>query len=336
MPKVDVWLSNSVLDAAERAAELERTGVDGVFTFENAHDVFFPLVAAAPVCSLDLMTNVAIAFPRSPLHLAYAAYDLHALSGGRFRLGLGSQIRTHVERRYGATWGKPVDHMREIVVATKGILDGWQSGKTIPFRGEYTTHTLMTPIFDPGPNPFGVPKVLVGALGPRMSAMAAEVADGILVMPFNTERHMRKRTTPAIESGLRVAGRSREDIEVVAEVIVATGRDEEELAASDAARFIVAFYGSTPAYRPVLDVEGWGELQPELNARSKRGEWQSMASLIDDDVFGRIAVRGTPEVAAAEIARRFPDCDRICAYFPGYSPSDELIAEFAAAVKGAT
>jgi probable F420-dependent oxidoreductase len=334
MPKVDVWLSNSVLDAAERAAELERTGVDGVFSFENAHDVFFPLVAAAPACSLDLMTNVAIAFPRSPLHLAHAAYDLHALSGGRFRLGLGSQIRTHVERRYGATWGKPVDHMREVVAATKGILDGWQSGTSIPFRGEYTTHTLMTPIFDPGPNPFGVPKVLVGALGPRMSAMAAEVADGILVMPFNTERHMRERTTPAIEAGLRAAGRSRQDIEVVAEVIVATGRNEEELAASDAARFIVAFYGSTPAYRPVLDVEGWGALQPELNARSKRGEWQSMASLIDDDVFGRIAVRGTPAEAAGEIARRFPDCDRICAYFPGYAPSDELIAEFTAAVKG--
>jgi probable F420-dependent oxidoreductase len=218
MPKVDVWLSNSVLDAASRATELERTGVDGLFSFENAHDVFFPLVAAAPACSLDLMTNVAIAFPRSPLHLAHAAYDLHALSGGRFRLGLGSQVRTHVERRYGATWGKPVEHMREIVAATKAILDGWQSGQTIEFRGEYTTHTLMTPVFDPGPNPFGVPKVLVGALGPRMTRMAAEAADGVLVMPFNTERHMRERTAPAIESGLQAAGRSRQDIEVVAEV----------------------------------------------------------------------------------------------------------------------
>jgi probable F420-dependent oxidoreductase len=333
MPKVDVWLSNSVLDAASRATELERTGVDGVFSFENAHDVFFPLVAAAPVCSLDLMTNVAIAFPRSPLHLAHAAYDLHALSGGRFRLGLGSQVRTHVERRYGATWGKPVEHMREIVAATKAILDGWQGGHTIEFRGEYTTHTLMTPIFDPGPNPFGVPKVLVGALGPRMTRMAAEAADGVLVMPFNTERHMRERTAPAIESGLLAAGRSRQDIEVVAEVIVATGRDDAELEASDAARFIVAFYGSTPAYRPVLEVEGWGALQPELNALSKRGEWHTMASLIDDDVFSRIAVRGTPTEAAREIARRFPDCDRICAYFPGYSPSDELIAEFTAALK---
>jgi probable F420-dependent oxidoreductase len=223
--------------------------------------------------------------------------------------------------------------MREIVAATKAILDGWQDGQTIEFRGEYTTHTLMTPIFDPGPNPFGVPKVLVGALGPRMTRMAAEAADGVLIMPFNTERHMRERTAPAIESGLLAAGRSRQDIEVVAEVIVATGRDEAELGASDAARFIVAFYGSTPAYRPVLDVEGWGELQPELNALSKRGEWQTMASLVDDDVFSRIAVRGSPKEAALEIARRFPDCDRICAYFPGYSPSDELIAEFTAALR---
>ena len=335
MPKVDVWLANSVLEAASRAAELERTGVDGVFTFENAHDVFFPLVAAAPACSLDLMTNVAIAFPRSPLHLAHAAYDLHALSGGRFRLGLGSQIRTHVERRYGGVWGKPVAHMREVVAATKAVLDGWQHGTPIDFRGEYTTHTLMTPVFDPGPNPFGVPKVLVGALGPRMTAMAAEVADGLLVMPFNTERHMRERTTPAIDAGLQAAGRARQDIEVVAEVIVATGRTEEELRAAEAARFIVAFYGSTPAYRPVLEVEGWEALQPELNALSKRGEWQTMVTLVDDDLFGRIAVRGTPTEAAAEIRRRFPDCDRVCAYFPGYSPSDELIAEFAAAVKGA-
>ena len=153
--KVDVMLSNSVVGAARRAQELERTGVDGVFSFENAHDLFFPLVAAAPVCSLDLMTNVAIAFPRSPMHLANAAYDLHLLSEGRFRLGLGSQIKAHVERRFGARWYKPVPQMREWVLATKAILDSWQDGTRVDFRGEHTTHTLMTPAFDPGPNPYG-------------------------------------------------------------------------------------------------------------------------------------------------------------------------------------
>jgi len=334
--KVDVWLSNSVMEAARRAQELERTGVDGVFSFENAHDVFFPLVAAAPVCSLDLMTNVAIAFPRSPVHLAHAAWDLQTLSEGRFRLGLGSQVRAHVENRYGARWGRPVAHMREMVVATKAILDGWQSGECVDFRGEYTTHTLMTPVFDPGPNRFGAPKVLVGALGPKMNAMAAEVADGVLVMPFNTGRHMRERTMPAIESGLAAGGRTRADIEVVAEVIVATGRTDEELSAAQAARFLLAFYGSTPAYRPVLEIEGWGDLQPELNALSKRGEWQDMVSLVDDDMFETIAVYGTPAECAREIARRFPGCDRICAYFPGYDASDDLIAEFTREVKAAT
>lgn len=167
--KIDVMLANSVVDAARRASELERTGVDGVFSFENAHDLFFPLVVAAPVCSLDLMTNVAIAFPRSPMHLAHAAYDLHLLSQGRFRLGLGSQVRAHVEKRFGGSWGKPVPQMREWVLATKAILRSWQDGTRLDLRGRYTTHTLMTPVFDPGPNPFGIPKVLVGGLGSRMN-----------------------------------------------------------------------------------------------------------------------------------------------------------------------
>jgi probable F420-dependent oxidoreductase len=334
--KIDVMLSNSVIGAPARARELERTGVDGVFTFENAHDLFFPLVAAAPVCSLDLMTNVAIAFPRSPMHLANAAYDLHQLSEGRFRLGLGTQVKPHVEKRFGSHWGKPVAHMREWVLATKAILQGWQDGTRVDFRGEYTTHTLMTPAFDPGPNPYGISKVLVGALGPKMNEMAAEVADGILVMPFNSDRHMRERTVPAIEQGLATAGRRRDDFEITAEVIVAVGRDDEELEAARAVRWLLAFYGSTPAYKPVLDVEGWGDLQPELNALSKRGEWTAMTELITDDMIGTIGVAGTPDEVAAEIVARYGDCDRVCAYFPGYSAPDDLITDFVAAVRAAT
>jgi probable F420-dependent oxidoreductase len=324
--KVDVNLSNSVLDAAQRAQELEQVGVDGVFSFENAHDLFFPLVAAAPVCSLDLLTNVAIAFPRSPLHLAHAAYDLHLLSQGRFRLGLGSQVRSHIEKRFGARWHKPVTQMREWVLATKAILDSWQAGSRVDFRGEYTTHTLMTPAFDPGPNPYGVPKVLVGALGPNMNEMAGEVADGILVMPFNSGRHMQERTMPAIERGMTTAGRTLADLEITVEVIVAVGRDEKELEAAKRVRNLLAFYGSTPAYRPVLDAEGWGDLQPELNTLSKRGEWQQMAGLITDEMVSTVAVHGTPEQCAQEI----------CAYFPHYPAGDDLIGEFTSAVKAAS
>ncbi|HEX4531944.1 MAG TPA: TIGR03617 family F420-dependent LLM class oxidoreductase [Acidimicrobiia bacterium] len=333
--KIDVMLSNSVLDAAERARALERTGVDGVFSFENAHDLFFPLVAAAPVCSLDLMTNVAIAFPRSPLHLAHAAYDLQQLSRGRFRLGLGTQVRAHVEKRFGARWDKPVRQMREWVLATKAILTSWQDGSRLDFRGEYTMHTLMTPAFNPGPNPFGMPKVLVGALGPKMNEMAAEVADGNLVMPFNTDRHMRERTLPAIDRGLAAGARQRTDIEIVAEVIVGVGRSDAELEAARAVKFLLAFYGSTPAYKPVLDVEGWGDLQPQLNALSKQGQWDEMTNLITDDMMHTIAVYGTPDQVAEEIVRRYGECDRICTYFPGYPAGDDLIAELSAAVKAA-
>lgn len=335
MLKIDVMLSSSVVDAAERAVALSRTGVDGVFSFENAHDLFFPLIAAAPVCSLDLMTNVAIAFPRSPMHLANASYDLQLLSQGRFRLGLGTQVRAHVEKRFGARWDRPVRQMREWVLATRAILQSWQDGSRLDFRGEYTTHTLMTPAFDPGPNPYGIPKILVGALGPRMNEMAAEVADGVLVMPFNSEGHMRARTWPAIERGLAAAGRTREELEVTAEVIVGVGRTDEELEAARGVRFLLAFYGSTPAYRPVLEVEGWGELQPELNALSKQGRWSDMTALITDDMVERLAVHGTPDAVATEIGRRYGDCDRICAYFPGYAAGDDLVTDFVAAMRAA-
>lgn len=335
--KVDVQLSQSVVGAAQRAGELQALGVDGVFTFENAHDLFFPLVAAAPACDLDLMTNVAIAFPRSPMHLANAAYDLQLLSRGRFRLGLGSQVKAHVEKRFGARWGRPVAHMREWVLATKAVLEHWQHGTPLKFEGEYTRHTLMTPAFHPGPNPHGIAPVLVGALGPKMAEMAAEVADGLLVMPFNSALHMTERTMPAVERGLATAGRTRDDFEIIVEVIVGVGRDDEELERARGVRNLLAFYGSTPAYRPVLDVHGWGDLQPELNRLSKQGDWKAMGGLINDEMVDTIAVHGTPDEVAAEIVRRYGAySDRVCAYFPYYDAPDDLVADFTAAMQSAT
>lgn len=335
--RLDLTLTYSAVGAAERARELEAIGADGVFTFDNAHDLFLPLAAAAPVCDLDLMTNLAIAFPRSPMNLATTANDLQELSKGRFRLGLGTQIKPHIEKRFGATWGKPVAHMREWVQATKAILRSWNERTKLDFRGEYTRHTLMTPAFDPGPNPYGMPKILVGALGPRMNEMAAEVADGVLVMPFNSERHMHERTLPAIERGLATAGRAASDYEVVIEVIVAMGHTDAELHEALKARGLLAFYGSTPAYKPVLDVEGWGDLQPELNALSKAGKWAEMSGLITDEMVATIGVFGTPQQCADEIVRRFGEhAQRVCAYFPNYTPSDELIAEFVQALRRAS
>ena len=173
------------------------------------------------------MTNVAIAMPRSPMHLAHAAWDLQLMSRGRFRLGLGSQVRPHIENRYGATWSPPAARMREIVLAVKAILDSWQDGTRLDFRGEHTRHTLMPPTFVPGPNPYGPPPVLLGALGPLMTRTAAEVADGLLVMPFHSHRHFRERTLPAVEEGLRRAGRDR--VDVFPQAILAMGRTAEEL-----------------------------------------------------------------------------------------------------------
>lgn len=332
--KVDVMLTIDPRQAVDRARELALTGVDGVFTFENMHDVFFPLVLVAGHTDLDLMTNVAIALPRSPLHLAHSAYDLQIMSEGRFRLGLGTQIKAHVEKRYGSTWVRPVGQMREIVLAIKAIMTSWHERQPLRFEGEFTRHTLMTPNFDPGPNPFGLPPVLVGALGPRMAQMAAEVADGVLVMPFNTRRHLDERTRPAIAAGLDASGRSRSDIEVITEVIVAMGDTEEEIAtARTAVKSLMAFYGSTPAYRAVLDVHGWGDLQPELNTLSKMGRWADMASLITDEMAETIGIVGSPAECGRLTAERFGDmADRVCAYFPGYPITDGQLAVFAQAV----
>ncbi|NLA34775.1 MAG: TIGR03617 family F420-dependent LLM class oxidoreductase [Actinobacteria bacterium] len=334
--KIDVRLTDSAADAPSRAAQLESLDVDGAFTFESAHDLFLPLAAAAPTTTLDLYTNVAIAFPRSPMHLAQTANDLQLLSSGRFRLGLGTQVRAHVEKRFGSTWERPVDKMREWVLATTAILDHWNEGSPLRFEGEFTRHTLMTPAFHPGPNPFGRPPVWVGALGPRMTAMAAEVADGILVMPFNSARHLEAVTLPAIERGLQRAGRTRNDIDIVAEIIVGVGRTDEELATARIITGILGFYGSTPAYRGVLDAEGWADLHPELNRLSKRGDWVSMMGLITDEMIHTLAVYGSPRQCAAAIAERYRGiADRVCLYFPGYEIDDGLLGETVAEVRSA-
>lgn len=329
---LDLQLDGRPEHAADRARELVAAGAAGVFTFEGPHDVFLPLAAAAGAVDADLMTNVAIAMPRSPLHLAHAAYDLQVMSRGRFRLGLGSQIRPHIEHRYGATWSPPAARMREIVLAVKAILAAWQDGGRLDFRGEHTRHTLMPPTFSPGPNPFGPPPVLLGALGPVMTRTAAEVADGLLVMPFHSHRHFRERTLPAVEEGLARAG--RDSLPVLPQAILAMGRTEEQLArASRGVRGLLAFYGSTPAYRPVLEVEGWADLQPQLNVLSKQGDVAAMIELVTDEMVDVLAVRGTPEECAAELRHRFGDvAERVCAYFPGYDVAMDDVSALASAL----
>lgn len=324
--KIDTMLSGLV-EAGDHARQLEELGIDGGFTFEGPHDIFAPLiVAAGATSSLELLTNVAIAFPRNPVQLAHQAYDLQQLSQGRFTLGLGTQIRAQVEKRYGAAFDRPVARMRELVAAVRAVFHTWETGERLDFRGEFTSHTLMPPMFNPGPNPFGMPPIALGGLGPQMVRLAAEVADGLLVMPFNTGKHFRQRTLPAIEEGLVRGGRTRSDLLVTGEVIVCCGRGEEELAtAQTAGRWLLAFYASTPSYRPVLEVEGWEDLQPELNALSKAGRWADMPGLIDDVMLTTLAAVGSPSDVATAIADRFGGrVDRVGFTMPSTLPGDTL------------
>jgi probable F420-dependent oxidoreductase len=332
--KVHLQVDGSPAEAAASAADIAATGADGLFTFEGQHDVFFPLIVAAGATDLELMTNVAIAPPRSPLHLAHAAYDLALYSGGRFRLGLGSQVKAHIEKRYGSRWERPAARMAETVSAIKAIFAAWEGQRPLDFRGEFFTHTILAPNFNPGPNPFGPPPVLLGALGPVMTRTAAEVADGLLVMPFNSARHFTERTLPAVGEGLRRSGRSSDGFQIIAQAMVAVGRDEADLAAAvDGVASLVSFYGSTPAYLPVLEVEGWADAQPELNALSKQGRFAEMRRLVSDEMVSRIGVVGTPEECARQITARFGEhAGEVCCYFPGYPPRAADVADLVGAL----
>jgi probable F420-dependent oxidoreductase len=285
---------------------LEEIGYDGGFTFEAKHDPFLPLVLAAEhTRRLQLGTAVAIAFARNPMNLANLAYGLQVISEGRFILGLGSQVRPHVEKRFGMPWSRPAVRMRETVEAIQAIFETWEGKADLDFRGEIYRHTLMIPAFDPGPNPFGPPRVFIGGFGPRMTEVAGEVADGFIAHPFTTRRSLLENTLPALERGLARSGRSLEQLEIVCGTLVVTADDELQFERiKTAARKQLAFYGSTPAYSPTLDVHGWGDLHSELNRLSKQGRWDEMTGCISDEILEEIAVVGPRHEIADRLRAR--------------------------------
>lgn len=331
--KVDVALTGPLADAGRRASELAELGASGVFTFEGAHDVFAPLILAAAAAPIDVYPAVAIALPRSPMHLANTAWDLQALSGGRFLLGLGSQVRAHVVKRFSAEFDPPAPRMRELVLAVRAILRSWQDGTRLDVRGEYYQHTLMTPTFDPGPNPHGVPPVILAAVGPVMTRLAGEVADGAILHPFHTSRFVRERWLPLLDEGAHRVGATLDDRIIIAQTIVVTGRDEHEMQrAEQNARGLLAFYASTPAYRPPLELEGWADVQPELNRLSKAQRWADMPDVIDDEILAAFTLRAEPAQVGPVARERFGDAvDRVALSIPGAIGDDvlgEVIAGF--------
>lgn len=287
-------------------SELEAIGYDRAFSFEAKHDPFLPLaVASQHTTRLELGTAIAIAFARTPMTLANLGWDLQTITGGRFVLGLGSQIAPHIRERFSMPWSQPVERMGEMVRAIRAIWDCWEHGTRLDFRGHFYTHTRMIPAFDPGPNPFGPPRILTAGFGPRMTQVAGEVADGFLVHPVNTRESLLQHTVPAIDAGLAASGRARDDFELVCVTIVVTGHSDEEFEKSrEAVRQQLAFYGTTPAYRPVFDLHDRGELHPELKRLAKDGQWQQMGALIDDDFLETVAVVGQPSEIAGLIRSR--------------------------------
>jgi probable F420-dependent oxidoreductase len=314
----------SLAQLTQRGHQAETNGYHGLWSAESAHDPFLPLVAAAQATtSLQLGTAIAVAFARSPMTLAYTAYDLQQLSAGRFLLGLGSQVRPHVERRFGMPWSRPAARMREFIEAMRAIWTAWSTGQRLNFDGKFYRHTLMTPFFSPPPSRWGPPAVFLAAVGEHMTEVAGAVCDGVLPHPFTTADYLRRATVPALQRGLAEAGRSLEDFSISLSGLVACGRTPEQMEhALRRVREQIAFYGSSPAYHPVLQLHGWGDLGTELNTLSRSDSplrWSQMGELINDEVLNTFAIVAEPDELGPAIERRF---GAIVDRFNFYAPYD--------------
>ncbi|NNE73706.1 MAG: TIGR03617 family F420-dependent LLM class oxidoreductase [Acidimicrobiales bacterium] len=292
--RIDGAIPATIADAGAQAAHLEALGYDGGMVAELASDPFLPLVAAgASTERLQLGTGIAVAFARSPMTLANTAFDLQQFTKGRFVLGLGSQIKPHITKRFSMPWSKPAARMRELIQAMHAIWDNWYDGTPLQFRGEFYQHTLMTPMFTPAMTEFARPKVYLAGVGPLMTEVAGEVADGFIAHAFTTASYFEAITLPALEAGLASSGRTRSDLDVSMPVFIVPGETDAERAENaQPIRQQLAFYGSTPAYAGVLEHHGWDGLQPELNAMSKQGQWVEMADKITDEILDQFAVQG--------------------------------------------
>jgi probable F420-dependent oxidoreductase len=334
--KVDAMLRGTGLaELAAEAREREAAGIDGLWSYEGPHDPFLPLMPVAEHTSrVAVGTAIAVAFARNPMSMAYVANDVQVHSQGRFLLGLGSQVKPHIERRFAMPWSHPARRMREYVQALRAIWAAWNTGERLAFRGEFYSHTLMTPFFSPAPSPYGPPAVYLAAVGDQMTRVAGEVCDGLLPHAFTTERYLREHTLPVLEEGLAASGRSRAEFGIAFSGFVVSGTTEEEMAAATrGVREQIAFYGSTPAYRPVLDLHGWGELGAELTRLSRGADadrWRRMGELIDDEVLGTFAVVAEPDRLGAALLHRFGGLvDR----FTFYAPYQHEAALFAPATE---
>jgi probable F420-dependent oxidoreductase len=310
----------------EHARIVEATGYDCLWSSETQHDPFLPLgVAAAATSSVKLGTSIAVAFPRSPMVLAYTAWDLQKSSKGRFILGLGSQVKAHNQRRFSVKFESPGPKLREIVLALRAIWECWQNGTPLKFHGQFYNFDLMTPFFSPGPISHSKIPIYIAGVNRYMCRMAGEVCDGLHVHPFHSPKYLRDYVHPAVEEGLRSSGRSRADFTYVTSSFVITGDTEKERACNaEAVRQQIAFYASTRTYEPVLAAHGWEGIAPELHHRSLHGDWTGMAELITDALLDAFAVCGTYDTIGTKLRERYAGLlDRIALYQPYEAPVDD-------------
>jgi probable F420-dependent oxidoreductase len=335
--KIDGGIWGGLDKAGAAAAQQEARGYDGIWVPETSHDPFLPLVLAAEHTErLDLATGIVVAFARNPMTLAQVSWDLQAASQGRFILGLGSQIKPHITRRFSMPWSSPAARMREMILAIRAIWESWNQGTKLDFRGDFYSHTLMTPFFNPGPNPHGDARIFLAGVGELMTQVAGEVADGFLCHGFTTRQYLDEVTLPNLAKGRAKAGKAMDGFQLAGPMFVVTGRDEAEMAeAAKGVKGQIAFYGSTPAYRPVLELHGWGDLQEELNRLSKEGRWAEMGNLIDDAMLATFAVVAPLDEVAGALKDRWGDVlDRLSFYAPydtDHAQWDEVIADLKAA-----
>lgn len=288
-------LSADLRHVAGAAREAEAMGYDGLWTAEAGHDPYLACAVAATATErVTIGTNIAVAFPRSPLVHAQIAWDLQAASRGRFVLGLGTQVRAHNERRYSTPWDSPGPRLREMVQLIRHIWDVWQHGTRPGFDGRFYRFSLMTPFFSPGPLDVPLPEIYVAGVNPFVCRVAGELCDGFHAHPFHSVEYLRRTVLPNLEVGLAKSGRTRDALAIATTAFVVTGRDRDALERAKApVRQQIAFYASTPAYAPVLEAHGWGDLQAQLNEKARQGDWMGMGSLVSDEMLAVYAVTGT-------------------------------------------
>ena len=318
--KLDVgMLTHDLKSIPSYARKVEALGFDCLWSSETQHDPYLPLAVAAGVTSrIKLGTSIAVVFPRSPMITAHIAWDLQKASEGRFVLGLGTQVKGHNERRFGVKWDKPVEKMREVILAVRAIWDCWQNKTRLNFQGEYFKLNLMTPFFSPEPHEYHRIPIFIAGVNRRMCQLGGELCEGFHVHPLHSARYIREVVLPNIEQGLAKAGRQRKDLELSSSLFVIPTDDPKEAARYESeVRQQISFYASTPPYRPVFDLEGWGGVADQLKGLAARGRWNEMPAVITDEMLDRLVLRGCWAELPGKVLNKYVGLlDRVSYYFP--------------------